>query len=279
MRNAFYLIAILASAPLTTGDRVYGPGAVSTSAAEIRLAVSPDGNHMLWGVIGRGDETDQLDIWERRFEDGRWSPPRRTVFSTAAVEFDPAFSPDGRTLYFHSDRPGGFGGTDIYVVTADPASGAFGDAENLGPSVNSAGDEWAPTPTPDGGLIFASDGWGGFGLHDLFEADLRPGAGGPRNLGPEVNGPLEDFDGALAPGGGELIFSSGLMSGEAPAVRLFRAVRAAGRWGGRQAVPTGCSNFLIGAAFDPGDPGVFYYAANCPDGQGRMDIRRTRLAH
>lgn len=258
-------------------DRVHAPGVVSVGAAEVRLAISPDGRHALWGAIGREGPADQQDIWERRLDRGRWSEPARVSFSTPDVEFDPAFSADGRRVYFHSDRPGGSGGTDIHVVPVDPATGVFGEPRNLGPAVNSPGDEWAPTPTPDGRLIFASDGHGGFGLHDLFEVDLSPGASPPVNLGPGVNGPLEDFDGALTPDGRQLVFSSGLMTGETPTAGLFLADSGPNGWGQRRPLATGCSAFMIGAAFDPRAPGTIYYAADCPGGRGRMDIRRTRF--
>ena len=272
----FVLIsALLASTPRPV-DALVSPEEISSPAAEVRLAFSPDGRQILWGSIGRDGEADQQDIWERHRTPTGWSAPARVSFDTPAVDFDPAISADGRTVYFHSDRPGGYGGTDLYKVARDPRSLRFGAPVNLGPTINSAGEEWAPTPLRDGGLIFSSDGWGGFGRHDLFVT--RAGMKRPHNLGPAVNGSAEDFDAALSPDGASLVFSSGTMSETAANVRLFAASWRSGRPTGRTPLAIGCSDFVIGASFDPANPNSFYYAARCAGGRGRMDIWRTRFA-
>jgi len=266
---------LLASAAAVPSDSLVAPGVISSPAAEVRLAFSPDGRQILWGSIGRDAEPSQQDIWERHRVGRGWSAPARVSFDTTAVEFDPAFSPDGRTVYFHSDRAGGYGGTDLYKVSRDPATLRFETPVNLGPSVNSSGEEWAPTPLKDGSLIFASDGWGGLGHHDLFI--LRRGMPRPANLGPTVNGPDEDFDGALSPDGRTLVFSSGTMSDDAAHVTLFSARWRNGAPEPRKALRAGCSDFVIGTSFDPRDRHSLFYAANCPNGLGRMDIWRHAI--
>jgi hypothetical protein len=285
-RNVLFTAALLISGPCMAtspapADPVYQPGIVSTAAAEVRIAFSPDGKRMLWGSIGRDAPADQQDIWETHRTANGWAAPARVSFDTDAVEFDPAFSADGRQVYFHSDRPGGFGGTDLYVADLDSASGRFSAPRNLGKGVNSRGDEWAPTPTQSGTLIFASDGWGGFGKHDLFEVPLRADGDGdgkpPRNLGGNINGPEEDFDAALTSDGRTLVFSSGRMSDDDAQVALYRSRREKKSWSAREPLGTGCSTFVIGTSIDSRDPQYFYYAANCAGGQGRMDMRRAAM--
>lgn len=95
---------------------------------------------------------------------------------------------------------------------------------NLGPLINSKGEEWAPTPTAKGTSIFASAGWGGFGKHDLFEARLVAMRDPPRNLGAAINGPQKDFDAALS--GKGLAFSSSF--DPADSSRFFYAAKCAG---------------------------------------------------
>lgn len=105
----------------------------------------------------------------------------------------PALSPDGRTLYFVSDMPGGYGGTDIYRCT--DTGGQWGEPENLGPVVNTAHDEQFPFVAADGTLWFASNGQPGLGGLDIFAA--MKGANGAFtasvNAGAPVNGPKDDF--------------------------------------------------------------------------------------
>ena len=109
---------------------------------------------------------------------GPWGSPVNLgpVVNSAANEQHPAISNDGLSLYVSSDRPGGFGGTDIWVSqracadAQDPVC-AWQAPVNLGPNINSAGNDLAPTFTPDGHqLYFHSAGRGGCGLADLFVA-------------------------------------------------------------------------------------------------------------
>jgi beta-lactamase superfamily II metal-dependent hydrolase len=257
-------------------DRVVQPGVISTAAAEVRIAYRPDGRQIAWGSIGRNADAGQQDIWEMHQTASGWSPPARASFDTDAVEFDPAFSSDSRHLFFDSDRAGGLGGTDVYIVDVDLDTNQFSTPRNLGARVNSKGDEWAPTPTPRGSLIFSSDGWGGEGQHDLFESDpelKQP----PRNLGRQINGPEEDFDAALTPDGKTLVFSSGTMTDTDAHVSLYRSQWTGKEWTAREELELGCSDFKIGSAFAADGPDSLFYSAKCADGLGRMDIREVNL--
>ena len=105
----------------------------------------------------------------------------------------PAFSPDGAELYFASTRPGGYGGVDLYKATK-MANGDFGNAVNLGPTVNTAGNELFPRPAKDGKFFFASDGHPGFGKLDLFVAEKNSdGKQVVSNLGKNFNSNRDDF--------------------------------------------------------------------------------------
>jgi len=266
----------LALAPAT--DALVRPGMISTAAAEVRIAHSPDGRRILWGTIGRDAAADQQDIWEIHRIRGGWSAPARVSFDTDAAEFDPAFSPDGRWVYFQSDRAGGLGGSDLYVVSIDPVSGRFGTPRNLGPQVNTPGEEWAATPTPAGGLIFSSNGWGGRGKHDLYEIDLRTPGAKPANLGDAINGPLDELDAAVTPNGRTLVFSVGDMDADTADVRLFVSYRTRSGWTSRRPLGIGCSPFILGAAIDRRTPERLYYAAHCADSPGRMDVHVANIS-
>ena len=109
-------------------------------------------------------------------------------FSTA----NPSVSRDGRTLYFSSDMPGSLGGVDIWKVAINP-DGTYGTPENLGPKVNSEGNESFPFIADDNNtLYYASSGKPGLGGLDVFKIDLSRGTD-PVNLGKPVNTEKDDF--------------------------------------------------------------------------------------
>jgi len=251
---------------------------VSTPRTEIRITFSPDGSRMLWGVAGRTDGPGGLEILESVRTGRDWSQPALVDFNTPANDFDPSFAPDGSGVYFFSNRPGGLGGDDIYFVPFEATTQRYGAARNLGPAVNSAGDEWAPCVSPDGQrLLFASDGRGGAGRHDLFIA--RRGADGlwrPAEPIIELNTPAEDFDAAFLHDGHSLVFSRGDLEGR---VALFWAPWTGERYGtsailGEAVNSPGPDAFANGPSIAATEPGWLYFSTHREGGAGRMDIYR-----
>jgi outer membrane protein OmpA-like peptidoglycan-associated protein len=102
--------------------------------------------------------------------DAAWSKPSEVKLTndTLSSFAHPAISPDGEWLYFTSDMPGGEGGLDIWRVRL--TSSGTGGVENLGPTINTAGDEMFPTFRPNGDFYFSSNGHGGLGGLDIFIA-------------------------------------------------------------------------------------------------------------
>jgi outer membrane protein OmpA-like peptidoglycan-associated protein len=103
----------------------------------------------------------------------------------------PALSADGKTLYFASDMPGGFGGADIYACTIDD-KGQFGKPVNLGANINTSGQELFPWIGSDKLLYFASNGRPGLGGLDLFAVPVAAKTAA-KNLGMSVNSTADDF--------------------------------------------------------------------------------------
>lgn len=172
----------------------------NTSYHESNMIVSHDGSELYFmrnnltegrRVLGE-DGVNNLQIYMRKRTTGGWSkefafPYNDPSYSTG----HPALSQDGRLLFFTSDRPGGQGGKDLYVCERN-ASGGWGEPRNLGPDINTEGDEMFPFVHVNT-LYFASDGHLGLGGLDLYRATIRPsGFGIVENLGPPVNSTADD---------------------------------------------------------------------------------------
>jgi outer membrane protein OmpA-like peptidoglycan-associated protein/tetratricopeptide (TPR) repeat protein len=160
------------------------------------IAISPDGNTIIYA---RGNSTSRKDLpdvslFASYFRGAAFTEPIFMPVNEEASYWNstPAFSPDGEELYFASNRPGGFGGTDLYKATK-LANGDFGNAQNLGPEINTPGNEMFPMPVASGEFFFASDGHPGFGKLDLFVAESKDGSVEVINLGKNINSVADDF--------------------------------------------------------------------------------------
>jgi Tol biopolymer transport system component len=149
------------------------------------------------GVVQR-----DLDIWRvNRGNDGAWQAPEHlpAAINSPAQEWFPRLAPDG-WLYFGSSRRGGLGQTDIYRARPDDVGGWR--VENLGPAINTAGDEYEAEISADGQrMILMADG-------DLYESRLRNGEWTQRvKLSDTVNTPAMEVGPLLAPDGQSLLFA------------------------------------------------------------------------
>ncbi|WP_409014708.1 OmpA family protein [Emticicia sp. 21SJ11W-3] len=180
-------------------------------------AFSPDGKTMIYarGNTGkRKDFSPDMDLYISRYVNGSgWTEPSYVSASdSASWDGSPAFSRDGKTIYFASNRPGGFGGIDLYRVNMD-ASGRFGNPVNMGKEINTAGDEMFPYVSEDGKLYFASDGHPGLGKLDLFVAIRSGGKITVENMGLPYNSNMDDF-GLVMRKNGDVFFSSNRAGGK-----------------------------------------------------------------
>lgn len=126
---------------------------------------------------------------------GQWGNIKEVPFNSDEYSTGhPSLTKDDKLMYFVSDMPGGFGGTDVYVVQYN--GGTFGTPVNLGPEINTAGNEMFPYVDERGNLYFSSDGHPGLGDLDIFYAQLSDGSklkGKIKNLGTPVNSSKDDF--------------------------------------------------------------------------------------
>lgn len=148
---------------------------INTAFDEGACALSADGQTLYYTLSKQvKGETLGTAIYASQRSGGAWSEPKQLKLlkdSTISVAH-PAPSPDGKYLYFVSDMPGGKGGKDIW--RSEKIGEEWGAPENLGPTINTEADEMFPSFREDGRLYFSSDGHGGMGGLDIFEATLQP---------------------------------------------------------------------------------------------------------
>lgn len=178
----------------------------------------PDGR-TLWfissrttdGVKGRG-----MDIWRvRRDAAGRWGTPERLPepVNSAAHEWFPRLGRDG-WLYFGSGQPGGLGKTDIWRARETKDGWR---TQNLGPNINTAGDEYEPLPSPDGRRLIVQAG------DSYFESRLTAKGWGPKTrLGPEINVNGSEIGAAFSPSGRTLMFARDAKDGRSGEFFVWR---------------------------------------------------------
>lgn len=173
----------------TAGEEL--PSPFNEEGERSSISTTADGNLMYLSLMSREKGYANCDIYYTQRTKGKWGPLQnagRNVNGERTWESQPSITPDGQYLYFVSNRSGGYGGDDIWVCRR-LANGDWSRAENLGPAVNSAGNEKLPFIHADGKtLYFASNGWQGFGGYDMYFIDLTDTyMQRPTNLGLPIN--------------------------------------------------------------------------------------------
>lgn len=185
----------------------YNLGApVNTPGNEGTVTISTDGQFIFFACcdrtkrstfqgqekgVGRPDDVfPGCDLYFSKLDGDKWSIPRHLgpVINSLAWESQPCLSSDGLTLYFTSTRQGGLGGSDIWMTRFE--NGKFQEPVNMGPEINTPGNEQSPFIHPDDQtLYFSSTGWPGFGNFDFFlsRRDDNGKWKKPVNLGYPVN--------------------------------------------------------------------------------------------
>lgn len=172
-------------------------GELNTEFDEGIVAFSPDAQTMYLTKARRElNAPTSVEIYTSTRSDAKWSAPVKFEITadTLSTFGHPAVSPDGEYLYFVSDMPGGYGGKDIWRISLKERQGSL---VNLGPDINTEGNDDFPYVRADGTLYFSSDGHPGMGGLDIFRAttvgdpaDLRWKV---ENMGFPINSAGDDF--------------------------------------------------------------------------------------
>lgn len=188
---------------------------INTVGNDAAVALSPDGQKLF---IYKDDGSNGGDLYMSVLSGKDWSFPERLLgdINTSSWEGSCSISADGKTLYFSSERAGGYGGKDIYksILQSD---GTWGTAINLGQTINTAYDEDAPFIHPDGKImVFSGKGKGSMGGYDIFRTVLNTTDSTwstPENMGYPINSPDDDIYYVLTADGKAGYYSSGKSGG------------------------------------------------------------------
>jgi hypothetical protein len=139
------------------------------------------------------DSSNKLGIYCAKFTDGLWTNIKAFTYNNPLYSFvTPALTYDAKRLYFASDMPGGYGGFDLYYC--DWIDNDWDKPINLGPCINTSGNESYPFACKSGKLFFSSDGLKGFGGKDLYYSQEMEGRwSNPVHLDKEINSAFDDF--------------------------------------------------------------------------------------
>ena len=172
----------------------YHEGALSFTADKKKVYFTRN-NYENGKVKTSTDKIVKLKIYESDVDGRTWKNDKSFTYNNNEYSVGhPALTPDGNTMYFVSDMPGGYGSTDIYSTTKEGDS--WGTPKNLGADINTEGREMFPYVDSEGELYFASDAHGGLGGLDIFrvKANAKTGKWGRiRNIGAPVNSSYDDF--------------------------------------------------------------------------------------
>ena len=190
-----------------------GIAKLNTIDHDASISISADGQELYIYKAGfiNSRESEGGDIFVSRLEGTEWSEPEKLapVINSKSKESHISISADHRTIFFSSNRPGGFGGMDVYKTSKLP-NGKWGRAKNLGPAVNTEHDDDAPFIHPDGKtLYFSSSGHKTMGGLDVFKSVNRKGRWTtPVNVGYPINSTDDDIYYTPTPDGKRAYFAS-----------------------------------------------------------------------
>lgn len=165
-------------------------------------SITNDGNTMYYGSESfnekeftkdkaKNSKFGKIYLYKATKEGDKWANSKPLPFNNKEYDVrNPSISKDGKTLFFSSNMPGGFGGEDIWKVSVN--GDEYGTPENLGDKVNTEANESFPFITDDNILFFSSNGKTGFGGLDVFKIDLNKGSEA-MNVGEPVNTSKDDF--------------------------------------------------------------------------------------
>ncbi len=188
---------------------LFGQGIVSTGMNERDFAIHPNGKEIYY-TVSTPQSTFQTIVCRKKDTSGNWSPPEVVPFGGRFSDLEPAFSADGKKLYFSSNRPlYGSAPKDFDIWVVERTANGWGEPKNLGEPVNTTADEFYPSVARNGNLYFTAAYPAGPGKEDIYYTAWS--AGGyqkPVALDSGVNSSRYEFNAFIDPDERFIIFTS-----------------------------------------------------------------------
>lgn len=211
---------------------LFGEGSISTNINERDFALSPDGSEIFY-TISTPKSTFQTIVYSKKNSKGEWSAPEVAPFAGEFSDLEPAFSADGNTLFFASNRPlTGNQPKDFDVWKVTRTSGGWAKPENLGAIVNTETDEFYPSVARNGNLYFTGNYPGGPGREDIYVSEFRNNQyQKPVALDTAVNSRFYEFNAFVDPNEQYIIYTSYGRKDDSGGGDLYIAMKDAnGKW-------------------------------------------------
>ena len=181
---------------------------INTNMNERDIAISPDGTEMFYTVMLQPTLFHTI-LYCKKSKNGKWSLPEVASFSGRYSDMEPAFSPDGKKVFFSSNRPGISTTINYDIWYVEKSLGGWSDPKSLGPEINTPANEFYPSVTLSGNLYFTAAYANGIGKEDIFVSKWVAGKYLPAvPLDSGVNSPLYEFNAFVSPEENFILFTS-----------------------------------------------------------------------
>ncbi|MCG6963984.1 MAG: hypothetical protein LJE95_12025 [Acidobacteria bacterium] len=258
----------------------FAPGIVDTDLNQRDTAWTPDGRELYYSLANGSAGTI---VRLRQLADGSWSLPEIPSFLEGEPALEPFVTPDGRWFYFASPRPlpGETEAGDWNLWRAPRRDDDWGQPAPLPASINAAGDEFYPTLTRGGDLVFTAKREDSLGGEDLYLARADgDGFAAPENLGPQINSRGPEFNALIEPEGRWILFGSA-RPGDAGGGDLYISFATdEGGWTPARALPEPLNSPALDycPALSPDGSQLFFTSRRIPAGTPRPTTYRALVA-
>ena len=187
---------------------IFGEGFISTPLYERDIAIAPNGKELMFTLSDYKQSIRSLVVIQKN---GTWSSKEIATFSGTYHDIEPFYAPDGKRLFFASNRPidAAQTRTDYNIWVADKVNGEWSPPKPLNEQINTTGDEFYPSVSKNGNLYFTATRKDGIGREDIYVSEFKNGEyQTPKILSDAINTKTYEFNAYINPQEDLLIFSS-----------------------------------------------------------------------